>query len=188
MSHLKKEFSTKAVQRMRNLVSGNYGEASGHVIGNIIEDKDRKEGDVWIENDKTWEIKNGVRRNITKLDKIKEIYKIPMFCPECKSPMNKRNDKSFYPIHKKCFNCVVKMESQIKRDGKWEEYERDIHNSEIDNQIRLFNLHLDEGLSESNKGFISEDGKMEHWSGSVNKEKVEEYRVRGVEYLNSLKI
>ena len=79
------------------------------------------------------------------------------------------------------------MEVQLRKEGKWEEYERNIKNNEIDNRIKEFKIYIEERLKESNDGFVSESGEVEKWVGKVNKDKVEEYVKEAVEYLESLK-
>lgn len=184
---LNKEFSKKDIQRMRNLATGNSDSKTSDIIGSKKEEIVYNEGDVWEENNKEWTIKNGIKQNITKLDKVKELNKMPLFCPECNKPMKSRNDKVFYPIHKKCFECVVIFEAELKRTGEWKEYHKKIHNQEIDARIEEFNNMLDEAINEGKGTFVTEDGKIEKWDGGINVEKVEEYRKNGVEYFNSLK-
>ena len=42
------------------------------------------EGDIWEEDGTSaWTIKNGIKQNITKLDKAKEGIVLPLFCPSC---------------------------------------------------------------------------------------------------------
>lgn len=81
----------------------------------------RKEGDVWEDvNGKKWTIKNGIRQSVTKLD----LAKTPYWCPRCTKPMNHRFDVKFWRIRGHCMDCVIKDEGKIRREGKWEEYER----------------------------------------------------------------
>lgn len=112
---------------------------------------------------------------------------MPLLCPCCKKVMKKRNDKQFYNIHKMCFDCVIDMEHTLKKEGKWEEYQRKIKNDEIDNKIKDFKAWVQEKLKESNDGFVSESGEVEKWVGKVNKDKVDEYVKKTVDYLESLK-
>ena len=86
-----------------------------------------------------------------------------------------------------CFDCVIDFEADLKKQGKWEEYERSIKNDEIDNKIKEFKLWIKEKLEEGNDSFVSESGEVEKWVGKVNKDKVEEYVQQVVEYLESLK-
>ena len=101
---LKKEFKEKDVERIRNLVKGKSGERTMSGVGFAKKQQFHKEGDIWIEDGREWTIKEGLKQNITKLDKAKKIGKMPMFCPSCKSLMHKNRDQYLYPIHGKCLN------------------------------------------------------------------------------------
>lgn len=184
---LKKEFKEKDVQRLRNLVQGKYGDKTRSSVGFSKKEEFHSEGDIWEEDGRQWTIKDGIKQNITKFDKAKKAHVMPLLCPNCSKVMKNRNDKPFYNIHKMCFNCVIDMEVQLKKEGKWEEYERKIHNDEIDNRIREYKLWVEEKLSESNTSFVSEDGDIEKWVGSVNKELVDKNIEEVVRYLESMK-
>jgi hypothetical protein len=79
------------------------------------------------------------------------------------------------------------METNLRKEGKWEEYENRIHNDEIDNKIQEYKLWVEEKLNESNSSFVSEDGDVENWTGKVNKELVDKNVEEVVKYLESLK-
>jgi hypothetical protein len=79
------------------------------------------------------------------------------------------------------------MEIKLKKEGKWEEYENNIHNNEIENKIIEYKLWIEEKLSESNNSFVSEDGDVEKWSGKINVELVNNSVEEVVKYLESLK-
>jgi len=101
--------------------------------------------------------------------------------------MKNKNDKTYYKIHKTCFKCVVVKEDKLKREGKFEEYQQEIKNTEIDNKIKDFKLYVAEKMLESNTGFISEAGDVEKWSGKINEELVDKHVKEVTEYLESLK-
>ena len=187
MSKLKKEFKEKDVQRLRNLVQGKFGEKTRSSVGFSKADEFHIEGDIWESEGRTWTIKEGIKQNITKLDKAKKAYSMPLFCPNCGKVMKHRNDKTFYNIHKKCFDCVIDMEHQLKKEGKLEEYQIKIKNNEIDNHIIEFQNFVEESINESNKSFISEDGDLEKWSGKVNIEEANRHTEEVIKYLTSLK-
>lgn len=184
---LKKEFSKKDVTRLRNLVKGKTGERTQQGIGYSQKQEFHKEGDIWEENGRKWTIKDGIKQNITKLDKAKQAYVTPLFCPNCGKQMKKRFDPDYYKIHKKCFDCVIDFEHDLRKAGLWEEYEKSIINSEIDGFIQNFKSYVEDQLTESNNSFITEQGDVEKWDGGLNKKRVLDALDKTIEHLEGLK-
>ena len=108
-SVLKKEFQEKDVERLRNLITGKYGEKTRSSVGFSKAEEFYAEGDIWEADGRTWTIKDGIKQNITKLDKAKKAHIMPLLCPKCGKVMKKRNDKPAYNLHKMCFNFVAEM-------------------------------------------------------------------------------
>ena len=183
---LKKEFNKKDVTRLRNLVKGNSKERTGQGIGYTKKEEFHKEGDIWEENGRKWTIKDGIKENITKLDKYKKAN-VPLFCPSCNQVMNKQLDSNYYRAHGQCLNCTTKFETELKLNGTWEEHKNSTHNKEIDKLIEEYKAFMKEKLNESNDGFITESGEVEKWVGGINKDRAEEALKEGIEYLKSLK-
>jgi len=184
---LRKEFSKKDVQRARNLVQGKAGDRTTEGIGYSKKDMFYKEGDIWEENGRKWTIKEGIKQNITKYDKIKKTIKIPLFCPNCKKQMKHKFDSGYYKFHKKCYDCFLKFATDLKRMGAWEVYEKNIHNSDLDVFIQDFKDFVKEQLKVSNESYVTEQGDVEKWVGGYDKERVLESLEKTVEYLENLK-
>lgn len=185
---LKKEFQRKDVERIRNLVKGNQGERITQGIGYSKNYSHHEEGDVWQEGDRTWTIKNGIKQNITKLDKFKEMGKLPLFCPECGTIMKKHLDKKVYPAYHKCFDCVVDYEAELKKQGKAQEYYDSLHNANIDKTIKEYKAYMENALNEKNNSYVTEAGDVENWNGGMSREELEKNLQEGLEYLEKLKI
>ena len=183
---LKKEFQKKDVERLRNLMQGKYGEKTRSSVGFSQAEVFHDEGDIWEADERTWTIKDGIKQNITKLDKAKKAHNMPLFCPNCKKLMKNRNDKSFYNIHKTCFRCVILKEDKLKKEGKWEEYQKNIINSELDNKIKDFKDYVSDKLNEKNS-FVTEAGDIEKWRGNINEKQVDIHVQEVVDYLENLK-
>ena len=64
---LKKEFKRRDVERMRNLIKGDVGSSSETQIGYNKKRIEYIEGDFWTEGRKTWTIKNGIKKTVSKL-------------------------------------------------------------------------------------------------------------------------
>jgi hypothetical protein len=183
---LKKEFQKKDVERLRNLMQGKYGEKTRSSVGFTNKQEFHKEGDIWESDGRTWTIENGIKQNITKLDKAKKAHTMPLFCPKC-SKLMKRVDKPYYNIHQFCLDCFAKFEDKLKAEGKYQEYYNEINNKIIDNRIEEYKQYIEERINESNSSFVSEDGDVENWVGKIDVDKVNEYTSHVIEHLESLK-
>ena len=171
---LKKEFKRKDVDRMRNLITGNANESSDTQIGYSKKNKNYKEGDIWVENKKTWTIKNGIKQTVSKLTSLRKEVFMPLSCPKCNKIMKKRLDKPNYKIHKMCHNCVIEFEHKLKIRGKYNKYKETL---KINNKITSLNeieSYLLDAINVSNSGYVSEHGNIERWVGGVNKKEMSE--------------
>jgi hypothetical protein len=177
-SVLKKEFSKKDVQRARNIITGNTGAATQTLAGWEKKSIDHTEGDVWEEDGRKWTISNGIKQNITKMDKFKKLVVMPLCCPKCKKAMKLTDlNKKMYAIHDRCFDCVIEMEAKIKLDGKWEEYERGMVKSNARASLLDFEKAVDAWYEEKDT-FVSEQGDVEKWSGGDKNKMYEEIKAR----------
>ena len=183
---LKKEFNKKDVERLRNLVKGKSSERTSQGIGYTKKEEFHKEGDIWEENGRKWTIKDGIKQNITKLDKFKKAA-VPLFCPSCGTIMNKQLDPHYYKAFGFCLDCAKKEETQLKLSGDYKNHTKNIHNKEIDKTIEEYTQFMKMKMSESNDGFVTEAGEVEKWKGGINKERAEEALREGIEYLKGLK-
>jgi hypothetical protein len=81
-TQLKKQFTERDLQRIRNLVQKKGNEKTITSVGYTKAEERHNEGDVWEENGKTWTIKNGVKRTFRKT----EGTAMPLLCPKCSNP------------------------------------------------------------------------------------------------------
>ena len=184
-NQLKKEFSKRDVQRMRNIITGNSGGSVGTQIGYTKQHIDYQEGDIWEENNKKWTIKNGVKQTVSKHNKLKKLTTLPFSCPQCNQPM-KNNDynKKMWLIHKMCFDCVIDMETKIKISGKWDEYEKSMMNINKDAMVNDFEEAVNDFISTKNESYINEQGIIEDWDGG----KVNDNEIKNIkEYIKKLR-
>lgn len=176
-SKLQREFRERDVQRMRNLITKNYGAKTGVQVGYTKENIERKEGDVWEENGKNWTIKNGIKMTVSKLDNVKKILQLPLTCPKCSRAMkNFEANRKMYSIHKMCFDCVIEYETELKRLGKYQEYERNMIQKGAAVYVKeLEDLMLELALDNTNETFVTEAGDIEKWSGgNIDIQKIRE--------------
>lgn len=165
---LKKEFKQSDVQRARNLVNKDFTSGTKIQTGYRKVNKRYKEGDVWEDNGKTWTIKNGIRQNITKLDKAKKALRIPLTCPKCGGSMKHHLSQKMYKIHGFCLDCTIEMEANLRKIGLYEEYEKKIMTGNISTFADDIENWVLESINDSTN-MVTEDGTIEDWGG-MNKE------------------
>jgi hypothetical protein len=162
-TQLKKQFSERDLKRMRNIIQKKYNDKTVTSVGYDKAEIQHEEGDVWEENGRTWTIKNGIKRNVRKTESLA----MPLLCPSCSKPMNHHLDKRMYNIHKMCLNCVVEMEGELKRTGKFEEYERNMMMNNARYAVETVSSGLDHFLDDLVNGtYVMEDGTIQSWIGN----------------------
>jgi hypothetical protein len=174
-TQLQKSFKEADISRIRNIIEGRYGEKSKTQTGFSKKEEKHIENDIWEENGKKWTIKNGIKQTITKLDSIKELIRFPLKCPNCEKSMKPNSyNKKMYAIHKQCFDCVIKYETKLKLEGKFEEYEKNLLNLNRNSHLNEFELTLDEYSKSLNDTYMTEQGDVEKFiGGGVDNEWVE---------------
>ena len=165
-TQLKKEFKSSDLNRIRNIIAGKHGSITKPQIGFTEKVKEYKEGDVWEVDGKSWTILNGIKQSITKLDYLKKIIQFPLKCPRCNNAMKNTDiNKKMYIIHKTCFDCVLEVETKMKLDGTFDEYEKGLMNGNKNSILEDFENALDEYSKQTTEKFITEDGIEERWLG-----------------------
>ena len=185
-SKLQREFKGRDVQRMRNIITKDYNAKTTTQVGYSKAYIDRKEGDVWEEDGKKWTLKNNIKQTVTRFDSLKKAINLPISCPNCSKGMKTTTlNKKMWPIHKMCFDCVITMETELKRTGGYEEYVRNITNRGVKTYIKDLEDALLDMASESNESFVTEAGDIEKWGGNGldNKKLTEDLQ----EYIEKLK-
>ena len=185
---LKKELSKKDVQRARNIITGDTSARTSQGVGYSKKYEHHKEGDVWEEDGRQWTIKNGVKQNITKMDKFKKMGKTPLFCPECNTLMKKHLDTKVFPAYQKCFDCVVDYEAELAKQGNSEEYFKNLRNQHVQSAIDGYKAFMEDQMKESNANYVTEAGDVESWKGGESKEQMEKYLQEGLEFLKNMKV
>lgn len=182
---LKREFKTRDVQRMRNIITKDYSAKTSTQIGYTKENTDRKEGDVWEENGKQWTIKNDIKQTVTKHDKLRQLVTMPLTCPKCDQPFkNNPINKKMWNIHHMCFDCVIEMEAKIKLEGKWDEYEKKMMNANKNAEIDDFEAAFEAFINTKADSYFSEQGDIETWGGGkVNEDEIKNMK----EYIKKLR-
>ena len=164
-SLLKKEFKYRDVQRARNLIKKDYHAKTVEGVGYQKTFVERKEGDIWEEDGKTWTIKNGLKQSVSKLDTIRKAVAKPLHCPNCGTIMNYHLHEKMWKIHGICFDCVIDMEAGLRRLGKYEAYERAMITGNLNSWAKDMESFLTEAMSEKDT-YVTEAGDVEDWNGN----------------------
>lgn len=166
-SKLIKDFKGRDVQRMRNIITKDYTAKTATQVGYTAYYIEHKEGDIWEEQGKKWTIKNGLKQTVTRFDELKKLISMPLVCPKCNVSMNKgKIDKYMYSIHKMCSDCVIKHETELKRDGKFEDYQKNIIKQGVESHIKeMEDVLLELMLQSNDESFVTEAGDIEIWKG-----------------------
>jgi hypothetical protein len=183
---LKKEFRTRDVQRMRNIITKKAGDKTGVQVGYNADYVERKEGDVWEERGKKWTIKNSLKQTVTRFDDIKKKIFTPITCPNCNKPISKGNiDKYMFSIHQKCSDCVFEYETKLKIKGEYKEYEQNMLKQGVVYHIKeMENVLLELLIGQSGEQYVTEGGDIEEWKGkSLDNQFIKDIQ----EYIQKLK-
>lgn len=170
-SLLKKEFKSKDVERVRNLVNKDFSAKTVSGVGYEKTQQFHQEGDIWQENGRTWTIKNGIKQNITKLDAAKKAMQIPLTCPKCGGSMKHHLAQKMYKIHGFCFDpCTVEYEAELRKAGLYEQYEKRMMQGGLKaflNDMEQFYLDQINAVDT----FVTEQGDVEDWTNNNQKVK-----------------
>lgn len=164
------------LDRVKNILAGNYTAKTKVSVGYTKESKRHKEGDIWEENGKTWTIKNGIKQNITKLDSARKEIIVPLACPVCKRKLNHELHTFAWKMEKKCFDCVTADETKLRVNGTFEQYSKERYKK---NALAWLNEKRDQfndfiNNPESLRVYVTEKGQVEDWYGSIDTDKIRE--------------
>lgn len=176
----------KAISKLRNIdavkkmLDGTHKSQTKKTFGfDVVLEKTTKRvvGDVWTdENGVEWEQRSGFRIKKGKLDEIRSSLELqmPTHCPECKQAMTKRLDKKFWKLEKRCFDCQISFEHNLRIEGKYEEYERSkiLANAEawLAQAEQEAKVIID--MFRNPIAFANADGTQEEWFGGMTGDEI----------------
>jgi len=149
------------------------GEKAFQSVGWTPALKERKEGETWTESDGTnWIYKNGSKKCIGKISPIVGLGK--QECKDCNADIrwgSNHDNKMFYKTGR-CSDCQVIFETKLRKDGKYDAYEK----WKIFNNQKSYCLDMKSKLEESLKflenkdnvlKYMNEDGTEEKWTDTM---------------------
>jgi hypothetical protein len=170
-SLLKKDFKSRDVERVRNLVKKDFSAKTTTGVGYEKQYEVRNEGDIWEDSGRTWTIKNGIKQNITKLDAAKKAMQMPLKCPKCGGPMKHWLAQKMYKIHGFCFDpCTVQYEATLREAGLYDQYEKSMIKGGLKAFLQDMEQYYLEQINQTDT-FVTEQGDVEDWTNDNSKVK-----------------
>ena len=167
----------------------------------------RNVGDIWEEEINgtiyTIEQQNGFRVKKPKNSIISEVRQYLNSYPNCQKKCCKTSynhlDKKMQKIHGMCYDCVIEMEHELKKQGKYEEYER---KKITENALAWLKRaeqdvkHLKQVYTEDYTTVAGADGQLETWKAKMTpdefenkvEKEFEQFKIRFLENLNKKEI
>ena len=147
--------------------------------------KARKVGDIWEEKIGTTiyliEQREGFRVKKPKNSVAEEVRKYLNSYPNCKKECCKTEfgptDEKMRIIHGMCVDCVIDMEHELKKQGKYEEYERKKMTENANAWLKRAEQDvkmLKETYTKASSTVMNADGLLEHWSAKMTNEEFNE--------------
>ena len=163
----------------------------------------RNVGDIWEEEINgtiyTIEQQNGFRVKKPKNSIISEVRQYLNSYPNCQKKCCKTSynhlDKKMQKIHGMCYDCVIEMEHELKKQGKYEEYER---KKITENALAWLKRaeqdvkHLKQVYTEDYTTVAGADGQLETWKAKMTPDELEnkvekefeQFKIKFLENLN----
>jgi len=202
----KKLQNVKAVQQM---LDGTHKFQTKKTVG-FSDAKNKAEhceiGDTWEETDTYGNVyiveqRDGFRIRKTKnSDLFQSVRDELQAFPNCRKETctcigTHQLDQKMRKIHGMCFDCVIEMEHELKKAGKYEKYEQDkirenalawLRDAERDVEM------LKQAYTQVQQIVANSDGHVEHWSAKMTAEEFEntiqkqfeEFKINFLEKLN----
>lgn len=178
MAKMDKDDLKSVIKKSRKLFKGEELPKVHGYEGEIEELVIRQPGEIWTDKDgKEWKQVgvNSKVRTETLMDKVRKSLREAPNCPKemCTVDHTKNLDKRMLAMKGMCFDCVQEFEAKLKKEGKYEDYEKKtlLENERsflVETRVRL--VESKEHIT-SNPEFMNEDGSFEQWN-LPNKDKI----------------
>jgi len=203
----KKLQNVKAVQQM---LDGTHKFQTKKTVGfsdaQSKKSEHREIGDVWEETDSNGNVhvieqREGFRIRKTKNSEIFQSIRDELQSfPNCRKDTctcigTHQLDQKMRKIHGMCFDCVIEMEHELKKAGKYDEYEQNKIRENAMAWLRDAEQDVDllkQAYTQVQQFVSNSDGQVEHWSAKMTAEEFEntiqkqfeEFKTKFLEKLN----
>jgi len=166
------------VDAVKQMLDGTHKSQTKKSLGWVpkIDSRRREIGEKWIDEDgRTWEQKDGYRVKHGKLDWLREELYGNKTCPKCNNSMTKRLDKKYFGIYKMCMDCSIEFETQLRVEGKWEDFQKQKIKSNIDSFVKDVAVEkedLKKTLGKEKLEYVNSDGSLEYWDNPYTSDQI----------------
>lgn len=159
------------IDTIRKILDNEHSSQTRTIVSSNTEDisETRKVGDAWVDvAGIKWIQKDGFVIREGKMKALRQSLYKPVNCltDECGHKKMNRIDKKMISIHGMCMDCVAKSETQMRADGTYREYEKNILKvnalkwlKDAEKDVDLVAKYLSTG------DIVLEDGTTEAWEG-----------------------
>ena len=190
------------IKALKQMLDGTHKFQTKQQVGYTGTNKKREIGETWTETDpvtgvtKTYVQRDGYRSTVGKFDALRKELRSFKNCPKetCTCTDPGQVDEKMRIFHGMCLECVSVMETRLKIQGKYKEYER---TKVRENVIAFFEqadaeLELLKAAIGTKHEYVNSDGTTEKWD-SVERDKflekmAEDYEVMKQDYFNEFNI
>jgi hypothetical protein len=164
------------IRRVKQILEGDYTSKSSISSGYEKEHIEHQEGEIWTENEKSYIMKNGIKRSYSKLSFIRHETRMPLTCPNCSNAMGmNRLDRIMWIKRHMCFDCVIKSDTLEIINGTFEKTSGEKIKQNQKSWFNDFSNYITEAvMNVDGKHFITEAGDIEDWESKISKEKLME--------------
>jgi hypothetical protein len=163
----------KNARRIVNILSGNYTGKSKISTGYKCKDIERVEGDIWEEGDRTWTIKDGIKRTINKMTALRKLSQSPLSCPKCNTTIRHWQDEKAYMLLGKCYTCQLKSEHKLRVNNTYDDFIKEKRTNNIEGWMGDAEIEFESYLENiDNKSYVTENGQIEDWKINVDKKEL----------------
>lgn len=133
--------------------------------------KKRKEGEIWTENGKKYIKEKGIKKAYS--DKAKFINEERCMLCNADTRWGNRYDREIWPKTRKCYDCFIEFETQLKIKGLYDNYIKNRDYNNLKSGLVDFKSKLEETINWCNSDnrkdlqYFNGDGSQEIWKDNT---------------------
>jgi len=165
------------VKAIKEMLAGTHKTQTKTTIGFDNKEFVRREvGEQWTDEfGNRWEQKKGYKVKLGKLSEVRKEVSQFSNCPKevCTCTTPSTADKKMMAYHGMCLECVTDMETTLKLEGKYKDYERNKLLQDANAWLKQAEIEKEILKTALKAQYVLEDGRIEEWEGGMSPEELE---------------